>query len=167
MNERTRHNSLRLQGYDYSRSGIYFLTVCVKNNEPMFGKIENGIMQLNERGQIAQIELINTANHLQFELIEYVIMPNHVHLLAAITKPQPVGAAITPPEPLSKRMVPKIVQGYKAAVTRKLGFSLWQRSYFDIIVKDDEELQHIQRYTQNNPITWQRDRFFCKLISYR
>jgi len=63
-------------------------------------------------------------------------------------------------------MIPKIIQGYKAAVTRKLGFSLWQRSYFDNIVKSDDELQNIQRYIQNNPVTWEQDRFFCKLTAY-
>ncbi|MCL2445715.1 MAG: transposase [Oscillospiraceae bacterium] len=162
MNERTRRNSLRLAGFDYSRAGVYFITICVKNSEPMLSNVKNGKMQLNERGQVARNELINTANHLKFELIEYVIMPNHVHFLAAIFEPQPVGAAITPPEPLSKRMIPKIVQGYKAAVTRKVGFSLWQRSYFDSIVRDNKELQHIQHYIQNNPATWEKDQFFCK-----
>jgi len=163
MKEYTRRNSLRLQGYDYSRAGSYFITLCTKDGEMMFGKIVDGKMELNELGRIAEEELQKTAEvrKRDFEIVRFIIMPNHVHLLVILFEPQPVGAARKPPADKSKQMLPLIIQAYKAAVTRKLGFSLWQRSYYENILHDKEEAELIRRYIENNPATWEKDRFYC------
>jgi len=95
-----------------------------------------------------------------FELGQYVVMPNHLHFIAIIVEPQPVGAACKPPAiKRNKQTIPAIVQAYKASVTRKLGFSLWQRSYWDNIVRSREDHVAIKRYIQNNA-TWEKDRFY-------
>jgi len=138
----------------------------------MLGKIANGKMQSNEYGRVAEDELLNTAEIRERLTIDcYVIMPNHIHFIAIVGEPLPVGAAGAPPETLIKplaspkntQFIPKIVQEYKAAVTRKIGFSLWHRSYYDNIIRDDDQLEIIRHYIKTNPATWEKDRFFCKL----
>lgn len=72
--------SIRLQGYDYSHIGSYFITICTYNHDALFGKIDDGAMQLNEIGQIINLTWLDLANHIQnIELGPFVIMPNHIH----------------------------------------------------------------------------------------
>jgi putative transposase len=91
------HNrkSIRLQGYDYSRAGLYFISFCVKARACLFGKIENGVMTLNELGNIANDFWLEIPKHYpQVELHEHVVMPNHIHGIIEITgaqTPTPVG----------------------------------------------------------------------------
>ena len=175
MNQYTRKNSLRLAGYDYSRPGYYFITICAKNGEVMFGKIEDGKMHANEYGQTAEAELRQTADMWHFTLDCCTVMPNHIHFIAikaSAPSPQPVGAACGPPETLpcgsteprnkqlarAKAFIPAMVQAYKAAVTRTIGFSLWHRSYYDSIIKTRSALEFMRKYINNNPASWGNDK---------
>ena len=77
--------SMRLKGYDYSKNGCYFITICTKNKECLFGNIVDGAMRLNTYGKIANDELMKTAIKRRDALINnYVIMPNHVHILMTL-----------------------------------------------------------------------------------
>jgi len=175
MKEYTRRNTLRLQGYDYSRAGTYFITICAKNSEAMFGKIVENKMKLSEYGKIAEQELQKTAEIQNLDLSQFVIMPNHVHFIVTITKPQPVGAdaksartsssksaQVSSPKSSAKSIsISSFVRSYKAALSRKLGFSLWQRSFYDRVIQCEEEHKIIARYIINNPSTWAKDKFYC------
>jgi len=162
MNEQTRRNSLRLHGYDYSREGPYFITICTKNSETMFGKIANGKMTLSEYGHIAATELLKSADIWNITVETYIIMPNHIHFIAKLER-----AAGTPPiQPSvtadrSKQRLPAMICRYKGAVTKSIGFSLWQRSYHDNIIHDAAGYKTIKHYIECNPTTWERDRFYC------
>jgi len=160
MKDYTRKNSLRLQGYDYSRAGMYFITICTKDSELMFGKVHDGKMELSEHGEIAKNELLKTSELLAFNLAQFIIMPNHVHFIAVLPEPQIDDETKTSIIIRNKQLIPKIVQAYKAAVSRKLGFSLWQRSYFDNILRSKEEYEIVKQYIESNPATWQKDKFF-------
>jgi len=110
--------SIRLQGYDYSQSGAYFITTCTQNRECLFGEIHNGKMYLNEYGEIAKKCWVEIPKHHQnVQLDEYVIMPNHIHGIVVINEPA-VGAIHELPlrnelphsrEQRRKMLLPKII----------------------------------------------------------
>jgi len=85
-NDFPNRQTIRLPGYDYSGNGLYFITICTASHENLFGAIANGVMALNEYGEIVQNEIINTAKIRDNIIIDqYIIMPNHIHLIVAIT----------------------------------------------------------------------------------
>jgi len=160
MNEHTRKISLRLQGYDYSRPGTYFITICAKDNEMMFGEITSSHMALSEYGSIVQTILERTNQAYRTLLLEtFIVMPNHIHMLIYITDPGDQLRRNTDGRPYSAIM-PTFVRTLKTLTTKALGFSLWQRSYYDNIVHDDTEREIIRQYIKNNPTTWEKDRFY-------
>lgn len=78
--------SIRLKGYDYTQAGLYFVTICTHNREGLFGQVANGVMQLNEAGQVVANEWVQTAEiRHEIELDEWVVMPNHLHGIVVIT----------------------------------------------------------------------------------
>lgn len=82
-----KRKSIRLKGYDYSQSGLYFITICVQNRECLFGNIENGIMILNNLGKIADNFWIEIPKHYpKIEIHEHIIMPNHLHGIIEIVR---------------------------------------------------------------------------------
>ena len=133
----SRKNSLRLRGYDYSREGIYFLTIRTKNGEMMFGEIEKGRMVLNEYGEAVQRIIGRTGRVYENLSLEcYTVMPNHIHLLVRITgdeKNRQAGENVNVRAAGGIRpcgaTIPKVVHALKALTTKELGFSLWHRSY--------------------------------------
>jgi REP element-mobilizing transposase RayT len=159
--------SIRLQGYDYSQSGGYFITICTKDRECLFGEIKNGIMMLNEHGLIAQEEWVKTGKMRRNIIMdEFVIMPNHIHGIIVINSS--VGAYRNTPLQ-SKFQSPSnnleaIIRGYKSSVTTRINTnrqiqsqSIWQRNYYEHIVRNDEDLNRVREYIINNPQNWEKD----------
>jgi REP element-mobilizing transposase RayT len=162
----------RLKGYDYSRNGCYFITVCTKNRDCLFGDIVGGEMRLNEYGIVANDEIARICEHYTNVKIDTcVVMPNHIHLIVVITGN--VGAPLaapserenapettpvfTPGRASAPPTVGNIVRGYKAGVSRNIGFSAWQRSYHDHIIRNEKSYHAIYRYIKNNPALWEAD----------
>ena len=163
MKEYTRKNSLRLPGYNYSRPGYYFITICTKNGEAFFGEIRDDQMVLSDLGGIAIAELKKTAVMTDIELDCFIVMPNHVHFIAAIVSDSGgrvlgSGGKNAAPTAHAKQRIPVMIQNYKAAVSRALEFSPWHRSYFDGIIKTQERLDYIRAYIAENPARWASDR---------
>ena len=162
--------SIRLKEYDYSQEGCYFITICVKNGHEMLGEIVNHQLILSEHGSIVKRE-IDSIYEIRKECAvkKFVIMPNHIHLIVQIVgddgnrpvSPHTDGvnhrADCHPP---LRKSVPNMVQGLKGAVTRQIGFSLWQRSYHDHIIRNREDYQRIWQYIDENPIKWVEDRYY-------
>jgi REP element-mobilizing transposase RayT len=160
--------SIRIKGYDYSRAGAYFVTICTHGRECLFGEIMDGEMRLNDAGQAAQAEWVRLPERFQsIELDEFVIMPNHLHGIIL------VGAGLAPPDggapnrgaASSAPTLGNILRAFKSisaiAVNRLLGRSgrsLWQRNYYEHIVRSENELAHIREYIANNPTQWALDR---------
>jgi len=174
--------SIRLKGYDYSRAGLYFVTICCHNRICRFGNIENGVMKLNEYGWIAHNEWIKTAEiRNNVELDNFVIMPNHIHGIIRLLRrgelhspdgidvfdtPENRGVCDTPLRSPSQT-IGAIVRGYKSSVTKQLvllGFNgkLWQRNYHEHIIRDEKSYINISEYITNNPSQWKDDNFFTK-----
>ena len=152
-----------MQGYDYSQSGCYFITLCSFKKELTFGKIVDGKIVLSDVGKVAKKFLEDIPNHFENVLVdEYVIMPNHIHVIIIIVGVQNF-------EPLQhkyQKTIPKsigsIIRAYKAAVTtwfKNNGHPdfKWQRNFFEHIIRNDEDLYRIREYIMNNILQWELD----------
>ena len=152
---------LRLQGYNYSSSGYYFLTVCVDGGHELLGGIVGDAVlcvprvELSDIGKTVQIYLEKMNTVLEYAFLEkYVIMPNHVHLLVAVKSGTQRTASPT------KAVIPRIVHGMKAVTTKQTGYSIWQRGCNDRIIRNQDEYQRISRYIEENPAKWAEDRYY-------
>lgn len=169
----------RLRSYDYSQSGMYFVTICTQNRKHLFGCIKNGVMYLNLNGNIAY-KYFNEIpkHHNNINIDQFVIMPNHVHGIITVGTRHAVSSVNNTNDfngtrhavPLRKFGVPmsnslsSIIGSYKSAVTKhinksstRFNGSIWQRNYYDHIIRDDTDLNRIRMYIQNNPINWHKD----------
>jgi putative transposase len=162
-----RRKSIRLRSYDYSQAGVYFITICTQNKECLFGDIVNDEMQLNDTGLIVRTMWQEiTMHYTQVELDEFVVMPNHFHGIFYI-HPSELGAASSAPMEFLcvAPAVGKIMRRFKSmsaiAVNKSLGRSLqalWQRNYWERVVRDEKELHGLQEYIVHNPKQWALDK---------
>jgi len=160
---------IRLNNYDYSNAGCYFVTICVQDGHEMLGEIMKGQSVLNEYGLVVKQEIENISKIRKECVVEnFVIMPNHIHLIVQIVGDdgnRPVKdyteqrADCHPP---LRKSIPNMVQGLKGAVTRQIGFSLWQRSFHDHIIRDEAEYQKTWKYIDENPAKWSDDCYYKK-----
>ncbi|MCP9441172.1 MAG: hypothetical protein NNA20_01135 [Nitrospira sp.] len=160
--------SLRLKGYDYSRPGAYFVTIVTQNRACLFGEVVDGAMRLNEIGKIVrQCWLDIPAHFAHTELDEFVVMPNHVHGIIVIIDGR--GTACRAPTEQFGRPVtgsiPTVIRSFKSAVTTHItqqrgtpGAPVWQRNYYEHIIRNEGELHGIREYITNNPLQWAMDR---------
>ena len=166
--------SIRLPGYDYSQPGAYFVTICAYQRQCMFGDIVDGQMRLNQYGAIVADEWQKSSTIRQeIELDEWVVMPNHFHGIVIINNPvgandNPVGANGRSPlhnDPTSQRMKPKslssLMAGFKSITTKKInilrdtpGTPLWQRNYYEHIIRNQDAMDKIRQYIIDNPVSW-------------
>jgi REP element-mobilizing transposase RayT len=154
-----------LQGYDYSQAGAYFVTVCTRNREYLFGEIVNGEMRLNDAGRVVESAWDGLPGHYApVELDAMVIMPNHFHGIIVLA---PVEAGFKPaPTPAAVRHgLSEIVRALKTFSSRRFnelrqtpGAKLWQRNYWEHIVRNEAELNRIREYIHNNPAQWELDK---------
>ena len=166
--------SIRLQGYDYSQAGAYFVTVVTYHRDCLFGEIKNGeppkggAVILNDLGKITDECWRAIPEHFPFvELGAHIIMPNHGHGIIVITDDGGRGAIYRAPtiEQFGKPTVgslPTIIRTYKAAVTRIIGrehnaTGIWQRNYHEHIIRNEREMDNIWRYIESNPAQWDDD----------
>lgn len=174
MEYRTR-KPIRLENYDYSRNGAYFVTVCTKDRKHYFWDYSHYVggdahiaplsddistfipYKLTDIGIIAEkyIQGIRGIN-------KYVIMPNHIHLLIRIDNDNNLtqnGAMWASPPTQS---VPQLIKSFKILVTKQIGFSPWQRSFYDRIIRNGKEYSAYWQYIENNPVNWENDELFCE-----
>jgi putative transposase len=166
--------SLRLKGYDYSQVGAYFITVCTQDRECLFGNVVSSEMQLNDAGRMIQGKWETLAERFpEVELDALVVMPNHVHAIIAIAIDAIVGAGLVPARRATTRVAPTvgdIVGAFKSLTTvsythgvKQLGWpafrgKLWQRNYYEHVVRNEESLRQIRQYIADNPAQWDFDR---------
>jgi putative transposase len=151
--------SIRLKGFDYGQNGMYFVTISVWNRESLFGQITNGKMDLSSSGELVQAVWDDLPNHHGgLELDAFIIMPNHVHAILAL-----VGAGLRPA--LSDApTIPKIIGAFKTFSARRInqargvvGVPVWQRNYFERVIRSDRELLDTRAYILENPLCWDQD----------
>jgi len=167
FNKYHRH-SLRIKNYNYSLPGAYFITICTYRKENILGYIIDGKIKLNVLGKITVREWLRTFQiRKNIQLDEYVIMPNHFHGIIVLTDNSRGVLQYAPTNKFCSpsQTIGSIIRGFKSAVTRqikRLGYpffySIWQRNYYEHIIRNENELNRIREYIQNNPPRWQYDR---------
>lgn len=153
--------SLRLHGYDYSRPGFYFVTICTRYHTHWLGDIANNQIVLNAAGTILQ-SVWNTlpGRFPGLKLDQFVVMPNHVHGIIILTE----HIRYSKPENLFKPTLSDIICDYKSAATyliRRAGEMpefAWQISFYDVIIRNKQMLQDIRLYIRSNPERWLADK---------
>lgn len=171
-----KRKSNRLKDYNYSSDGYYFVTICTKNRINYFGNIENGKMVLSRIGRVVNYCWRKIPEHFpDVELDEYIVMPNHVHGIIVIGKNddmcvgnknfcslQDDKTEINWQTKWSKS-VSSIIKGFKIGVTkwcRQNNYKqfVWQKSFYDHIIRNEESLNKIREYIIYNPAKWSEDR---------
>ena len=178
-------HSIRLPEYDYSSPGYYFVTICAKDRECIFGEIRNGIMGLSELGTIIHNEWLNSQLiRKNIRLDQFVVMPNHIHGIVEIIDHKGIdhvagidngidrNQSLQRQNPNIHQYGPQsnnlftIIRGFKGATTKQInqyignieGGSIWQSRFYDRIINTVEELENVKEYIRNNPIHWNDDR---------
>jgi putative transposase len=168
--------SIRLKDYDYASAGAYFITLCTYQKQHLFGEIVAGEMVLNEVGKIVYEEWLRSKEiRKEIELDEFVIMPNHIHGIAWIlpSDPLPPNVGARGPSPLhadthtagaGKRSLGAFVGGFKSSCTKRINekratpsIPVWQRNYYERVVRKDKELNGVREYIHYNPTNWSTD----------
>ncbi|MCR3921618.1 MAG: transposase [Firmicutes bacterium] len=157
----------RLRDYDYTKNGYYFITICTHDRRQLFGHVVDGNMVLNIYGQIAQQELLQIPNRfVNTELIKFIVMPNHIHVILDIK----IGETKME-EPVVLATVPKAIGLYKSGVARRIheiknDVTVWQKSYHDHIIRNDAEYLEIWQYIDTNPLKWELDKYYTRQGEY-
>lgn len=181
--DRSRRRSLRLRDYDYTQAGAYFVTVCTQDRACLFGEVVDGEMRLNEAGEMVSAEWNALVGRFPgVELDGFAVMPNHIHAIVVL-----VGAGLVPARtcagdergdhegrPYGDGRPPPTLGGVMGAFksittvsyTRGVkqsawpGFRgrLWQRNYYEHIIRDEASAHAIREYIANNPLQWALDR---------
>ena len=174
MRSRPYRRSVRLQDYDYSQCGAYFITVCTQERGLLFGEITDGAMQLSCAGRQVELCWLDIPNHFPYvELDSFVVMPNHVHGIVVVGG-SPVGAKnLSPLHKTNKstqrpvgapaKSLGSIVHGFKIGVTNWFRGNtnvriVWQRNYYEHVIRNEESLNRIRQYIVDNPARWEFDR---------
>ncbi len=169
--------SIRLKKYDYSKSGLYFITICTQNRKCLFGNIVGVgrdrpiLMILNQYGKIIENVWESLPDHHPVELDAFQIMPNHVHFILHIVsgaRPMITGASRINDMGASRRAptgtLGFIVGMFKTECTKQInklqntpGRKIFQRNYYEHIIRNEIELSKIRQYIKNNPLFWKKD----------
>lgn len=161
--------SVRLRYHDYRDAGAYFITVCTQDRECLFGQIVVDGMQLNPYGQSVQTEWMRSQTlRSNVALDTFVVMPNHFHGVIVANEKDGTARRAPTTEGYARPVegsIPTIVRAFKSAVTKGInemrktpGATVWQRGYYEHVVRNEDELNKIREYIANNPMQWALDR---------
>jgi putative transposase len=166
---RSTRRSFRLSGYDYAQAGVYFVTICTQDRACLFGDIAADHMHLNDIGQmVAETWAAIPARFPDIEIDEFVVMPNHIHGIVVL---QEVAAATgsgaqSKIDARSSPTLGEIVAAFKSGVTveyirgvKSRGWPrfrerLWQRNYYEHVLRNEASLSRVRRYMDENPARW-------------
>lgn len=155
---RPTRKSNRLKGYDYSQPGGYFITICSNKRQWMFWEVGASIARPGEVqpssfiGKIVENATLEIPNHYSAITVDnHVVMPNHIHLL--ITSCPEDGRAMHAPTP----DISRVIQQFKGVVTKRAGCPVWQKTFHDSIVRDENSYWKMYEYIDNNPYKWEED----------
>jgi putative transposase len=161
--------SIRLNGFDYSQPNAYFVTLCSFRHKSIFGVVKDEEMKPALLGEIAVSCWIEIPDHFpDVELPDFVVMPNHIHGIINIVGARhavPGGGGSEEFGKPRRSSLPTIIRSYKSAVTKRAHIMLatdtetvWQRNYYEHVIRDEEELIAIADYIKCNPALWKLDR---------
>jgi len=157
-----------LKEYDYSQNGSYFVTVCAHNCHNLFGNVVDGKLKLSKYGRVVEVEWKKTTNiRNNVELDFFIVMPNHFHGIIilndcrGVLQYAPTKTKFQSPS----QSVGAIIRGFKSATTKQInqirqtpGLPIWQRNYYEHVIRNEDKLNKIRQYIQFNPLKWHLDR---------
>ncbi len=138
----------RLHDYDYTRTGMYFVTICLRDRSPLLGTIDGHTVVQTRLGEVVVMEIHDLNKRFAgVEIDASIVMPDHMHLI--------VGLGV------QTRTLGTVVGSLKASSTREVnrmrgttGIRLWQRGYYEHVIRDEDDLNRIREYISTNPIRW-------------
>ena len=149
----------RLTGYDYSQPGCYFVTICSRDREHLFGCVVGADVLIGPHVQLSEIGAIVEQTISQISSVDkYIVMPHHVHILLRlpVANNGPMGTSAP------TQSVPWIVRYLKRTVTMACGKTVWQRGYHDHIIRSEADYLRIWDYIDTNPAKWREDCYYCQ-----
>lgn len=154
MNDLPERKSIRIEGYDYSTPGAYFITICTANREKIFWNsvgadiIRPQIVPLSTVGKIAEQGILQMAEHYENVVVDkYCIMPDHIHLILRIESDMD-GRMISAPT------VSTVIGSMKRWVSKQIGRPIWQKSFYDHGIRNQQDYNEILEYIENNPLKY-------------
>ncbi len=163
MVELPRRKKIRLQGYDYSQNGAYFVTICTQNRRALFWSaagadaIRRGEAPvLSKYGMIVDEAIKNISKFYPHVSVDkYCIMPDHIHMIVLISSGRIISAPTTPTSaPKTAPTLSTIIGQMKRYVSKQISFPMWQKSFYDRIIKDEKAYHAVWHYIDTNPIKW-------------
>ena len=159
---------MRLPQYDYAQNGAYFVTICTEGRKNLFWSVGATCGRPPEPSALSPIgkmvdaeidRIIDIYEHITID--KYTVMPNHVHMIiiidsGTIGRPYPLGHKQVAPT------VSRIIKQFKGVISKKAGFSLWQRSFYDHIIRNEQEYVEVWNYIDTNPLKWETDRYYSR-----
>ena len=183
--------NIRLQGYDYSQNGAYFITVCIKDRHNLLWEANdvhrvsivgaNIVRPPSPANQSTKLSLIgNIVNnaienipeiYMNVRINKYIIMPNHIHMILCVNESRAIGEQCSPlriddiahkhiVRPENNPTVSRLIKHFKGFVTKQVGYSIWQKSFHDHIIRNEKEYLDIWQYIDENMINWKDDCYF-------
>jgi REP element-mobilizing transposase RayT len=156
MEEHYQRKRIRLPDYDYSAPGYYFITVCTRNHDHLFGRVDPDSEHMMAHTKLSRIGLIVQetieeipSHYAAVEVVKHIIMPNHIHLLLSISDDE-----------ADRPVLSTIIQQLKRTVSLRVGQSIWQPRYYDHVIRNEKEYQKIWEYIDTNPLRWELDKYY-------
>ncbi len=147
----------RIPEFDYRQNYAYFITICSENKRCIFGRIQNcregqaPQIQFSRAGELANQAILAIPEHYPAVHLEhYVVMPNHIHLLLRLENAEGQKAV----------SIATVVQQFKGFVTKQIGAPVWQKLYYDHVIRDPYDFAVKWRYIDNNPHRWLEDKYY-------
>ena len=156
--ERPERKLLRLKDWDYGGAGYYFVTVCVKEKKHLLGRCVGADVLIGPHVELSQYGKYTEDVLSKMPSVDkYVVMPNHIHVIFAIPSQKDDGSG---PMGTSAPTIPSLVRYFKRMVTQQCGETIWQRSYYDHIIRNDSDYLRIWNYIDTNPAKWAEDEYY-------
>ena len=162
MNKKlAQRKKIRLAEYDYSKPGAYFITICTDKHKCLFWKKNHNLLlvpehkkRLSKYGEIVDKAINDIPSYYPFVSVDkYVVMPNHVHMLLRINTDESGRPMVAP-------TISTVVQQTKGVVSKKIGYSVWQKLYYDHVIRNNNDYEEIWNYIDQNPQNWEKDKFY-------
>ncbi len=148
MSNFIKRKKIRISEYDYSQSNLYFVTVCSKDKQCIFGTIKDDKMYKTSLGVLIEESLINIKQHYNNVLVDkYVIMPNHIHCIISILENKTANLS-------------NIINQFKGYVSKQFGKSVWQKSFYDHVIRNDSDYLRVWEYIEENVLKWTLDEYY-------
>ena len=162
-----KRKSTRLKGYDYSKPGAYFITICVKDRKELLSKIivGDGVLDVPKNiltgyGEIANKHLVNMSDFYEnIKIDKFVVMPNHIHMLIQILESNNKNGPSGTPVPTNS-LIAQFVSTFKRFCNKEYGKNIWQSRSNDHIIRGEKDYQKIWEYIDTNVIRWEKDCFY-------